>query len=93
MRHLLFLLMYDFISIKGNKMKLLVMCTWPKFHSCILCMKRKSIKENETRVITLLNQFTYKVQNKQTNKTKQIHLTYLIWKEKKKKHTGKDLEN
>ena len=62
MRYLLFLLMYDFLLI-------LVICTWPELHTCILCMKRKSIKENETRVNTLLNQFTYKLQKKQqTNK-------------------------
>ena len=70
MRYLLFLLMYDFILI-------LVMCTWPELHTCILCMKTKPIKENETRVNTLLNQFTYKLQkktNKQTNKqTKNRH--------------------
>ena len=65
--------MNDFILI-------LVMCTWPELHTCILCMKRKSIKENETRVNTLLNQFTYKLQkNKQTNKkkAKQIKFTSL----------------
>ena len=32
-------------------------------------MKRKSVKEKETRVNTLLNQFTYKLQKK-TNKPK-----------------------
>ena len=79
--------MYDFISIKGNKMKLLVMCTWPKFHSCILCMKRKSIKENEARVITLLNQFTYKVQNKQTNKQNKTNSLDLSNLERKEKET------
>ena len=36
--------------------------------ACVLCMKRTSIKENETRVNTILNQFFYKLQNK--NKTK-----------------------
>ena len=65
----------------------------PELHTCILCMKIKSIKENETRVNTPLNQFTYKLHkknnNKQTkkkkkqNKTKQISLIYLNWKEKK----------
>ena len=65
-------------------------------------MKRKSIKENETRVNKLINQFTYNLQrkkqnekNKQTNKnrTKQIYLIHLTWKEKKKKHTGEAFEN
>ena len=70
------------------------MCTWPELQTCILCMKIKSIKENETIVNTLLNQFTYKLQkknSKQTNKeekkqneTKQIYLIYLTWKEKKR---------
>ena len=60
-------------------------------------MNRKSIKENETRVNTLLNQFSYKLleknANKKKTKTKQIYLTYLTWKEKKKKHTGEAFEN
>ena len=41
------------------------MCTWRELRTCSLCMKIKSIKENETRVNTLLNQFTYKLQKKQ----------------------------
>ena len=71
------------------------MFTWPELHTCILCMKRKSVKEKETRVNTLLNQFTYKLQkkNKQTNKTTQIYLTYPTLKERKKKHTGEAFEN
>ena len=57
-------------------------------------MKRKSVKEKETTVHTLLNQFTYKLQkNKQTNKTTQIYLTYPTLKERKKKHTGEAFEN
>ena len=74
------------------------MCTWPELHTCILCTKRKSIKANEVRVNTLLNQFTYKLKktNKQTNKkkdkTKQVYMTYLTRKEKKKKHTGEAFE-
>ena len=66
------------------------MCTWPELHTCILCMKRTSIKENETRVNTFLNQLTYELKNKtKQNKTKKnIYLTYPTWKEKKKKHTG-----
>ena len=51
------------------------MCTWPELHTCTLCMKRKSIKENETTVNTLLNQFTYKLKEKSN---------------KNKKHTKKD---
>ena len=74
------------------------MCTWPELHTCTLFMKRKSIKENETRVNTLLNQFAYKLKEKENknkkrqNRTKQIYLTYLIWKEKRKKHTGDAFE-
>ena len=71
------------------------MCTWPELHTCIPCRKRKSIKENETRVNTLLNQFSYKLlkKNAKKRKTKQIYLTYLTWKEKKKEHTGEAFEN
>ena len=68
------------------------MCTWPELYTCIT--KRKSIKANEARANTLLNQFTYKLQKKEENKkknrqskTKQLYLTYPTWKEKKKKHT------
>ena len=77
------------------------MCTWPELHTCTVFMKRKSIKENQKRVNTLLNQFTYKlkekrnkIKNTKKDKTEQnkIYLTYLIWKEKKKKHTGDALE-
>ena len=67
------------------------MCTWPELHTCVLCMKRKSITENETTVNTPLNQFTYKLQK--NKKQQQIYLTYLIWKEKKNKHTGEAFEN
>ena len=57
-------------------------------------MKRKYVKEKETTVNTLLNQFAYKLQKKkQTNKTKQIYLTYPTLKERKKKHTGETFEN
>ena len=74
--------MYDFILIKGD---LLVMFTWPELHTYILCMKRKSVKEKETRVNTLLNQFTYKLQkNKNNNKTTQIYMTYPTLKERKR---------
>ena len=70
------------------------MCTWLELHTCVLCMKRKSITENETTVNTTLNQFTYKLQkNKKNKKQQQIYLTYLIWKEKKNKHTGEAFEN
>ena len=74
------------------------MCTWPELHTCVLCMKRKSITENETTVNTPLNQFTYKLQKnknqkQKTKKQQQIYLTYLIWKEKKNKHTGEAFEN
>ena len=65
---------------------------WPELHACILSTKSKSVKENETRVNTLQNQFTYKLQktNKQKEKTKQksFYLTYPIWKKKRKKHQG-----
>ena len=63
--------------------------------------ERKVYKENETRVNTLLNQFTYKLKErnnknkkhkKRQNRTQQIYLTYLIWKEKRKKHTGDAFE-
>ena len=77
--------------MKGNKMKLLGMCTWPELHTCILCMKRKSIKENKTRVNTFLNQFTYKLQKEKQNKTNL--LDFLTWKGEKKKHTGEAFEN
>ena len=46
------------------------MCTWPELHTCIPCRKRKSIKENETRVNTLLNQFSYKLLKKNAKKRK-----------------------
>ena len=46
---------------------------WPELHTCILSTKSKSVKENETRVNTLQNQFTYKLQK--TNKQKQKNKT------------------
>ena len=64
---------------------------WPELHTCILSTKSNSVKENETRVNTLQNQFTFKLQktNKQTKtKQKTFYLPYLIWKEKRKKHQG-----
>ena len=53
------------------------MCTWPELHTCVICMKRKSITENETTVNTPLNQFTYKLQ-KNKNKTKKTTKTNLL---------------
>ena len=74
------------------------MCTWPELQTCILCMKIKSIKENETIVNTLLNQFTYKLQkknskqtNKEEKKTKRNKANLLDLpnlERKKKEHTG-----
>ena len=58
------------------------MCTWPELYTCIT--KRKSIKANEARASTLLNQFTYKLEKKEENKKK---------KSKQNKTTLLDLPN
>ena len=64
-------------------------------------MKRKSIKENETRVNKLINQFTYNLQRKktkrkkQTNKQKQNKTNLLDSPnlKRKEKETGEAFEN
>ena len=64
--------MSDFTLIKGNKMKLFNYVYLARIAYMHSFHERKSIKENETRVNTLLNQFTYKLKEKRKQTQKHI---------------------
>ena len=90
MRYLLFLLMYDFILIKGNKVKpssyvYLARIAYNECYALKENLLRKRKQELTRFLINLLISYKKKKKkNKQTNKTKQIYLTYPTLKERKK---------